>query len=483
MKYPGLVGISYQSASYLADSERCVNLYVEKNETPNAPSPYCLLPTPGFADVLTVPEGPIRGEIGAVNGRGFFVAGFRLYEAFLAGGVWSATARGTVASDANPATLCWNGPNGGELFITSGDVGYILTLATNVLTVVLPSGATMGAFLDGYFLALDASTATLRISDLLDGLTWDPTQIAQRTAGADPWIAMTVLHREIWLQGGQTSEVWYNAGSFPFPFAPIQGAFLEQGIAAPFSANRDVAPLVWLSSNAQGTRMVLMSQGYTGQRVSTHAIEQAITRYAVVSDAVSFGYQEDGHTFYVLSFPTEDVTWTYDVTEGAWGERGYWDTTTSTYEALRVFTHAMMFDQHIVGDRATGTLYRQGLDLFTDVGEAAIRRLRQPPRISQGQTRLTVRSVQLVMDVGIGLSGTSSTPGFDPQVMRRTSRDGGKTWGPEKWISAGKLGEYNTRVVWQPCGQARNYVDQFIFTDPVPFRVSDAEIEITVGTS
>ena len=68
MQYPGLVGPAYQSASYMADCEELINLYIEKNETPNAPSPYCLLPTPGFAELLVVPEGPIRGEIGAVNG-------------------------------------------------------------------------------------------------------------------------------------------------------------------------------------------------------------------------------------------------------------------------------------------------------------------------------------------------------------------------------------------------------------------------------
>jgi len=49
-RYPGLVGPAYQSSSPMAVSERLVNLMIEKNETPNAPSPYCLLPTPGFED-------------------------------------------------------------------------------------------------------------------------------------------------------------------------------------------------------------------------------------------------------------------------------------------------------------------------------------------------------------------------------------------------------------------------------------------------
>jgi hypothetical protein len=479
-KYPGFLGPSYQSASYMAANERTVNFYLEKNETPNVETPYCLLPTPGFELLVTVAEGPIRGQIAGVNGRSFFVSGFRLYEVFAD---WTVTGRGTLAADVNPVTMCWNGPNGGQLFITSGDVGYILDLATNVLTTVLASGATMGAYLDGFFLALDAATATLQISDLLNGLVWDPTQVAQRTAGADPWVAMTVIHREIWLMGSQTSEVWYDAGTFPFPFGPIPGAFLEQGIVAPFSATRDVAPLLWVSANAQGSRLVLLASGYDGQRVSTHGVETALESYATIADATSFGYQDSGHMFYVLTFPTESKTWCYDVNEGAWHERPYWNTATSTEEALRVQTHAFAFGEHLVGDRTTGKLYRMALDVFTDVDGEALRRLRQPPRISMGQTRFTVQSVWLVMDVGVGLSGTEPTVGVDPQVMRRASRDGGKTWGPEKWMSAGKLGDYSTRVFWSPCGQARNYQDQFVFSDPVSFRIADAEIEITVGTS
>jgi hypothetical protein len=476
MRYPGFVGPAYQSSSYMAGNERLVNFYVEKNETPNANTPYCLLPTPGFETVVTVPEGPIRGDL-TVGDRAFFVAGFNFYEL---NDDDTATVRGVLASDANPATLSWNGPNGNQLFITSGDVGYCYDLGTDTLTTVLVSGATMGAFLDGFFLSLDATTATLQISDLLDGLIWDPTQAVQRTAGADPWIAMTVVHREIWLMGSQTSEVWSDVGAFPFPFAPIPGAFLEQGIVASFSAVRDVSPLLWLSANAQGALLVLMANGYAGQRISTHAIERAFQSYARVDDAESFGYQEQGHQFYLLTFPTASKTWCYDVTEGAWHERPYWNTATSTEEALRVGTHMFHGGRHLVGDRAIGRIYRMSIDLFTDVDGAALRRVRQPPRVDTGQTRATCSEIQLIMDVGIGLL---SGQGDDPQVMLKTSRDGGRTWGPERWESAGPIGAYDTRVFWSQNGQARNRVDQFVFSDPVPWRITDATIELSVGTS
>lgn len=476
VRYPGFLGPSYLGRSYMADTERCVNFYLEKNETPNAPSPYCLLPTPGFTLIVEVAEGPIRAAATAGT-RTFFVAGFTLYEL---NSDDTATARGVVQSDENPATICWNGAGGDQLFITSGDVGYCYELSTDTLTEVLASGAAMGSFLDGFFLSLDAATGTLRISDLLDGAVWDPTQIVQRTAGADPWVCMTVIHTQIWLMGPLTSEVWNNAGLSPFPFAPIPGAFLEQGIAAPFSAIRDVAPLLWLSQNAQGAKQFMLAEGYNGSRVSTHGIETQVSRYDDITDCVSMGFQLDGHTFFAATFADADRTWLYDSTEGAWTEWLYWNSATSEYEAIRVGSHVYANGRHLVGDRATGAIYEMRLDVYTDVDGVAIRRMRQPPRISaENQNRLTIHEITLVMDVGIGLL---SGQGSDPQVMRRASRDGGRTWGPEKWESAGAIGRYNTRVKWQPCGGGmRNYVDQFIFSDPVPFKISNAEIDYSEG--
>ncbi len=481
MKYPGFLGPSYQSSSYMADAEDLINLFIEKNETPNAPDPYCLLPTPGFEELVAVAEGPIRGILFCdVPERCFFVAGFRLYE-------WdgtTATARGTVASDDHPATLCWNGANGDQLFITSGDVGYCYELSSNILSTVLASGAAMGAFLDGYFLAIDAALGILQLSDLLDGQTWDGTQVAQRTAGADPWSWMTVIRREIWLGGNRTTEVWVNVGAFPFPFAPIPGAFFELGSAAAFSAIRDVSPLLWVAENAQGTRTIRMASGYDGARVSTSAIETALQSYDTVDDATSFGFQMQGHVFYAVTFPSADATWGFDSKEGAWFKWLYWNHATSTWEALRVGTHAYGFGMHLVGDRATGTLYRMGTDLYTDVDDEPIRRLRQPPRLSDGQKRISVSGIQVVMDVGVGVSGSSTTdPDVNPSAMLRTSRDGGRTWGSERWMEIGKRGQYGTRVYWTRCGTARNRVDQFTFSAAVPIKITGAEIELEVGTS
>ena len=116
MEYPGFLGPAYQAAAYMADNERCVNLFAEPVESPRGATPGALLQTPGFSTLVTVSQSPIRG-IFSQSGRVFFVAGFAFYE--MIGGVATAL-MGTVVQDANPVTFCSNGDAGHQLFITSG---------------------------------------------------------------------------------------------------------------------------------------------------------------------------------------------------------------------------------------------------------------------------------------------------------------------------------------------------------------------------
>jgi hypothetical protein len=61
--------------------------------------------------------------------------------------------------------------------------------------------------------------------------------------------------------------------------------------------------------------------------------------------------------------------------------------------------------------------------------------------------------------------------GSDPRVMFRQSKDGGKTWGIERWRSAGKTGEYATRIMWDRIGSGRRRVIEVSTTDNIPWRL------------
>ena len=471
------LGPSYTSQSPAVAIERLMNLYCESVESPAAKAQYALYPTPGLSAFATLPQGPVRGLF-AQDGRMWAVGGNVLYEVLSDGSV---VQRGLVARDNNPVTFASNGDGGEEVFVTSGDVGYVLNTGTDAFATAV-SDVTQGGFLDGYFLALDRASSTLKISDLLTGTTWDPTQIAQRTMGADKWVAMLVSHREFWLFGTQTSEVWGNVGTFPFPFGPVSG-LIQMGIAAPFSAELlDSAP-VWLGQSADGAGVVFRANGYTPQRISNHAVEFAIQGYlrdSAIDDAIAFTYQDQGHSFYILNFPSAGATWCYDATTDQWHERGYFDVGAMQYEEYRPRFHAHAFGKNLVGDRSTGTIYVMDITYGSDADGAAIRRLRRSPHVTNDRKRVFYHRFQLDLETGLGLV---SGQGSDPTVMARFSRDGGKTWGNEHWKSAGAMGNWRTEVRWDRVGMARDFVVEVVMTDGTPLRIANAFLDVSQGNS
>jgi hypothetical protein len=385
-----------------------------------------------------------------------------------------------VAVDSQPATISSNGDGGGELFITSGTNGYYFTLSTNTLTQIsaLDGKCTMGDQLDGYFLVLDGSTSTLYISALLDGSSWTTgTDYAQRNVASDPWVAMKVLGRYIWLFGEHTTEVWYDAGT-TFPFALHPSGLVRHGCAAPFSVATADDAIYWLGGSRFGAGSVLCATGFEPKTVSSYAVQAAINGYGTTSDAQAYAYNDLGHGFYVLNFPAEDISWAYDTGTGIWAERGTWVSEDNEYIAWRPRWYARAFGEHRILDALSGDVYRMGSDLLADVDGREIRRLRRAPAIQGENERIFYSSFELDLEPGLG---TQTGQGADPLVMLRMSDDGGKTWGAEHMRSAGKVGQYGTRVRWSRLGAARRRVFEVSLTDPIPWRLTNAYLKLGQG--
>lgn len=472
--YPGFLGPTYVSSSSMS-RERCINWFLEKNESPNAPTPYAMLPSPGVSVFASVSQAPIRGMF-AQLGRAFFVAGFALYELFSNG---TTIQRGTVNNDGKPVTFNANGDAGNQLWITSGGVGYVFDLATNTLSVQGVPGTTvsMGGYLSARFLYLDALTGAFYASALYDGTTWSGAMVAQSQSG-DPWRALVVTPDGlIHLLGESSGEAWADQGASPFPYTKVAGADIAYGIVSPWAWAVDTQ-LTWIARNTHGLGPVVTAVGYMPTPISTHAIDTALGPVTDFSAVTAFNYSERGHAFFNLTVPSLDQTYTYDRKSGFWHERAYWNTSTGIWQAYRPGCMMSAFGQNLVGDRLTGDVYALSSALQSDVGGAAIRRLREPPRFSVQQKRVTVHSIQVVMDEGEGLSAGQ---GSDPVLMLQTSRNAGKTYGNERWSSVGAQGEYETRTIWDRCGASRNRADRFTATDPIPYRIVDCEIDYTVG--
>jgi hypothetical protein len=373
----------------------------------------------------------------------------------------------------------------GTNIVSVDTIGLTITMSANAtqtsspetITLTIPPfgqitdagflGAQRIAFIEGWLIFNQPGTRTF--------YTTGPTPYSVLFPGAffslkdsstDNLITLFENNRELWLIGERTTEVWYNAGLTNFAFSRIPGVGPQIGCAAVNSITRMGAQLAWLAKNEQGENVVVMSAQYSWQRISNHGVEHAISQYSVVDDAIGYAYEEEGHVFYMLTFPTADVTWCYDMTTSQWHKRLSWDPIAAVYHRHRSNCYMDFGDVRIVGDYQNGQFYQMSRQFYSDAG-LPLRALRRTPHVWQKTNRGRVFFSQLQIEFTPGV-GLQTGQGSNPQCMLRWSSDGGFTWSTEQWSGIGAAGETRNRAIWYLLGEDRDRVWEASITDPVP---------------
>lgn len=504
MKTP-ILGSSYVARSVNAADNRMVNLFPEVIPE-GGKEPGFLNRAPGLNFLQTIGTGPIRALWAhQTNGSDFYVvSGTEVYQ--LTSLTSTPVKIGNVA-DGGPVSIA---DNGTQLFFACNGPSYIFNEATHTFKQItdpdFPGAVTVG-YLDGYFVFNEPNSQRVWVTSLLDGTSIDPLDFASAEGSPDGLVAVNVDHREAWLFGSDSVEVWYDVGGTDFPLQRIQGAFNEIGLVAAYSVAKLDNSLFWLGTDARGQGIVYKANGYTGQRVSTHAIEYAIAQYGNISDAIAYTYQQEGHGFYVLTFPSANATWVYDAATQAWHERA--GLVNGQFTRHRSNCQCNFQGNTIVGDFENGNIYTLDLDVYADNGQPQkwLRSWRALPTGQNNLNRSAHHSLQLDAETGVGLNGLTtdvstylttesgdrmitesgefllsaitSTPIADPQAMLRWSDDGGHTWSNEHWTSMGRIGEYGHRTIWRRLGMTlklRDRVYEVSGTDPVKLAIMGAEL-------
>lgn len=473
------IGASYKDRSRNFDYQECINLFPSMGESGSSKNVMALYGTPGLRPWVSLPAAAaVRGEITFSPTQGVVVCGTTVYTV-ATDGTYSAIS--AISAGSTPVSMASNGT---VIMLVTGlaNDGYVInpTLGT-VTQITNPAfmGATTVRFVDGYFLFNTLGTGRFQITGF-DGISIDSLDFATAEGSPDDIVGIETNHREVWLLGEDSTEVWYNNGNGDFPFGRIEGAFLEQGCAAPYSIAKMDSSIFWLTLDDRGQGMVARSAGYDWQRVSTHSIEYEIAQMSRIDDAVAYSYQQEGHTFYVLTFPTGNKTFVYDAATQMWHERAWRKPADNSMNRHRSNCRMQFAGKTIVGDFENGKLYELDMDYFKD-DQDVIPRIRSCPHAkSSDYHNLFFASLQIDMQTGVGLT---SGQGADPQAMLQWSDDGGFSWSAEKWASFGKIGKRRTRVRWRRLGKSRDRVFRVTITDPVRVVIIGAAAEITEGAS
>lgn len=498
-----ILGSAYTARSVNAADNRMINLFPEIIPE-GGHTPAFLNRAPGLRLEVAVGTGPVRG-LWTFGGYAYVASGNTLYKLDTE---YNITALGTLAND-GPVSMA---DDGTHLFIACNGPSFVYnatTLAFGEITDPDFPGALTVSYLAGYFVFIEPDSQRVWVTSLLDPTSIDPLDFASAEGSPDGLVSSITDHSEVWLFGTNSVEVWYNSGAADFPLQRIQGAYNEIGCAATYSVAKLDNGLFWLGADARGRGIVYRANGYTGQRISTHAVEWQIQQYGDISDAIAYTYQQDGHAFYVLTFPTAGATWVYDVATQAWHERASF--TNGDFGRHRSNCQMAFNQEIIVGDYQNGNLYAFDLEVYADHNRIQkwLRSWRALPTGTNNLNRTAQHSLQLDAEAGVGAVGVTEVPGHiyltplvigdlgiedeivivnsidlnvEPQVMLRWSDDGGHTWSNEHWRSMGTQGAYGTRVFWRRLGMTtklRDRVYEISGTDPVKIAIMGAELHMS----
>jgi hypothetical protein len=456
-----------EARSLNVNASKTVNMFVDFDITNKRP---ILYGSPGLLRIATASGFPCRGLKVVSKDETIMYALFGpdFYRIYLNGSLEK------IGSIASTQGIVYMPDNGLQVLIVDGSaIGYIYTIATNALTEIdtatYPGGVT-ATFLDGFFISNDPNSNQMRSSNPYEGLIWDALDVAKAEGDPDNLLVVLSDYHQLLAFGRIATEIWYDNANLNFPLSRVEGAVIPYGVGAIHSVVSIGGSILLLARTTKGERVIVRTTGTQPTQVSTPAIDSILGTMRNVEDAEAFGYMQDGHPFYEITFPSADRTFVYDLKTDKWHERTTIDSDGISHRhAARGY--AFFGGQHIVGDYRNGNLYQLRMDVYSD-NSAKVQRIRR--LMISGEVTAFIDVLSIDMETGIG---ATSEQGDDPKVSLRVSRDGGHTWGNEKTVSLGPLGNYRQRVQFHQLGRSRKgLVVEMLISDPIKIAITGASV-------
>ena len=454
-----------QSTSRIAkvNDQQTINLYPQV-ESGSAKSQLTLLSTPGLSKITTIGTGPSRANPVRWGGNLYGVSGNSLWKMDTSDVV---TIVGTLNTSSGWCILA-----GGRthLGVVDGTNGYYTdgSTTTQIADADFPNGATHISYLDGYFICGKPATDQFYTSASEDITSWAALDFASAEANPDNILAHISTDKDLFLFGGETVQIFYNSGNADFTFSPYPNV-IEYGIQAKYSLAKDETGLYCLAISPGGGLSVVKIVGFQGAQISDQDMTWTINQLTTTDDAIGAIYNMKGQNYYILTFPSEDVTYAFNVQTGlAHRLKSY------GLGRHRALGYGSLGTRQFVGDYDNAKLYELSFSMYTE-DTAIIERYRRARVIHLNNQRIQYH--ELVIDVKSGVGNVADPT---PVMELRWSDDGGNTW--SNWIpkSLGATGAYSTRCVWHRLGTSRGRTFEFRCTDQVEFEVIDAFANVEV---
>jgi len=363
------------------------------------------------------------------------------------------------------------------LFIVDGTDGYTYNGTTFAAVsdadfpgVSAGSAPTHCSYIDGAFIVHDPSNDNFYRSDAENPTSWNALSFEAASVSPDAVLANVATESILYILGETTTQPYYNDGNPDFPYTVYLSGVAEVGIAAKYSVAESDDGIFFLATTPEGGLFVYRMIGTEGMVISGDEQDIQFLNLTTYDNAVGFIYKQAGKSFYVLQFPSDGLTFVYNITMQSWENRSTYG---SNWDAGG---HGVINNKNIVGSISDAKFYLLDLSHYSD-GNYELIRTRRTQVIHSNNQNINYDEFIVDFDPGVGIA---SGQGEDPQCLLRYSNDSGGSW--SSWLQAGigKQGEYSARARFTKLGSGRNRVWEIKVSAPVNVVIKGAFAVITV---
>lgn len=303
-----------------------------------------------------------------------------------------------------------------------------------------------------------------------DFLDWSAQSFLTAESSSDALTALHATFDKIYLFGPNSIEIFFNDGQTPFSRVP--NGVIVDGVIAPYSvvdvSRTGLFDFIYVSKNRE-------IRGIRGNQSTDLSVP--ISRYLrdmeSLVGAKAFFLEKDGHSFYIVNFPTPNTTWVYCLQTQSWQQWLTYDSSNASFNRLQFGSAAYspVFDMWLVGSSVTNELYRLDSSYFTDSGSVLKYVLTTGEVTHNTPFEKICHGLRLHLHRGDGVTDTTHTP----TMLVQYQNNGSGPWINAADVSLGKAGSSELVAdVPGPLGRYNTRRWKFTCTEAVEFRLYSA---------
>lgn len=380
-----------------------------------------------------------------------------------------ATSTGDVFMDEN---------NANQIAICDKSTIYIFDYRNNTFEEAITTGSSKLDFIPGHvrfhngvFMAPSTDRSDWRLSDFNNGHLWPADSASVGEIQTKPDEAMAVVpfpgKGNLVLVFGKTVTEFWNFSNTQQLFPLVKNTFnnIDYGCLNQATIAENDNIVVWVGSNEKSGPVIMYSDGNTAHKISNDGINYRLEQLINPTNCYGFCFQQDGHQFYQVTWPDDDLSLAFDFTL----QKFYTlcDTYMKPHIAKRVafFNNSYYFISFV-----DGNLYELN-SKYTNFDGAEIPRIRIPKNIRlPSADRFIVKNINFTIEQGC-----------DANIQRvdfSMSKDGGESYSSIQSKELNPLGRRANKLNFWNMGAANDFVSQFRFWGKGRFLMTNGLVSI-----